>query len=75
MKTITIPYEEYLELEKAKKAIDQMKEHIRRGHGYELYTNPETHNEKIILYDCDEIFKALLGENELDRTTQLNVWR
>lgn len=75
MKTITIPYEEYLELEEAKKAIDQMKEHIRCGHGYEVYIDPGTRNEKIILYDCDEIFKALLGKNELDRTTQLNVWR
>lgn len=75
MKTITIPYEEYLELEEAKKAIDQMKEHIRCGHGYEVHTDPGTRNEKIILYDCDEIFKVLLGKNELDRTTQLNVWR
>lgn len=75
MKTITIPYEEYLELEKAKKAIDQMKEHIRCGHGYEVYTDPGTHNESVTLYDCDDIFKVLFGENELDRTTRLQVWR
>ena len=28
MKTITIPYEEYLEMEQCKKAVEQMKERI-----------------------------------------------
>ena len=75
MKTITIPYEEYLEMEKCKKVIEEMKERITIGIGYEIYTNPDSHNEHITLYDCDEIFKALLGEDKSYHVVHLEVWK
>ena len=74
MKTITIPYEEYLEMERSKKAIDQMKEKINYGN-HEIYESPDTKNKHITLYDCDEIFKALLGEEKSYHFVHLEVWR
>lgn len=63
-KQIIISYEEYLEMEKCKKAIDNIKDRINYGIT-EIQHNPGSGNEFIKVYDCNEIFEVLFGEKNI----------
>lgn len=74
MKTITIPYEEYLEMEKCYKAIEEIKERLKYGAGTEFLREPINKMVHIKITDCYEIFK-LIPKQEPETITKLEIYR
>ena len=72
-KTITIPYEEYLEMEKCKKIIDNIKEKLRKETSCNVSTLKETNNKYLELYEAEDLFKII--DEYIDRVVHIEIFR
>lgn len=72
-KTITIPYEEYLEMEKCKKIIDNIKEKLSIEAGCNVSIHKETNNKYLSIYGAEELFEIV--DKYFEKVVHIEIYK